>query len=454
MARPTREESVESVLARTIARVSYDEIPDRAVESVERAFVDTVGVALAGAVEGAGSRAVRYAAGDRSTLLSDSRPPAEAALVLGTAAHGLDYDDLSWGIVGHPSVVLVPPLLALADRTGLSGPAAVEAYVAGFETMCEIAAPVLPEHYEAGWHATATFGVFGAAAASAKALSLSTDETRAALSIAASTASGLKRNFGTMTKPLHAGLASRSGVTAALLAAEGTTADAEAIGGTGGFWSVYGSAVESPSPAAPPESGWWLLERGIDVKLYPCCYFLQTSVQAALDVAGRADIDPTTVEEVTVTLSPGADETLRHRSPETGTEAKFSAEYAVARALTDRRITAESFGDEAVSDPAVRRLAERVERRVDSDLDYDAHEATLRVSFDGRTETERCATPPGTFADPPTRATMRRKFDACAGGVLDEPAAGDVFDSLWTLGSVGSLADAVEPLRSVESPPR
>ena len=232
----------ERTLAEFVATLSYDDLPEGSVETITRAFVDTVGVTLAGTVEGAGRTAAESAGlepADRSPAallgVAADDAPASVALRVGTASHALDYDDLSWAMDGHPSVTLVPPLLALADEAGADGEDLVTAYAAGFETECALAAPVSPAHYEAGWHATATFGTFGATAAAARLLGLDAEATRRALCIAASMPAGLKRNFGSMTKPLHAGLCSRAGVTAARLARDGLTADATAISGERGF---------------------------------------------------------------------------------------------------------------------------------------------------------------------------------------------------------------------------
>ena len=184
----------EEVLSDFVSTLQYDDIPERVRETVRRAFVDTVGVTLAGGVTGAGA-AVSETAGitpddaDVSTLLGldPTGSAAERALRVGTASHALDYDDLSWGMDGHPSVTLVPPLLALTADTDATGADLVAGYAAGFEVECALARLISPEHYEAGWHATATFGAFGATAAAASLLGLDATETRHALNVAAST---------------------------------------------------------------------------------------------------------------------------------------------------------------------------------------------------------------------------------------------------------------------------
>src|SRR5580704_19501924 len=156
-------------------------------------------------------------------------PPLIATLINGTAAHALDFDDVSNSLGGHPSAPIVPALFALADQGDCTGQAFIAAYVAGFETETRIARGVHFHHYEKGWHPTATLGVFGATAACCHLMRLTAAQTAQALAIAASFASGIKANFGTMTKPLHVGHTTRNGLFATLLAQGGFTANNAAM---------------------------------------------------------------------------------------------------------------------------------------------------------------------------------------------------------------------------------
>lgn len=393
----------ESGLGEFVAELEYDDLPEESTETVVRAFVDTVGVMLAGSAEGAGrsaaeSAGIEPATADVATLLGvgTATPSDNVALRTGTASHALDYDDLSWAMDGHPSITLVPPLLALTDETDASGRDLITAYAAGFEAECAIADPISPDHYEAGWHATATFGTFGAAAAAANLLSLDPAATANALNIAASMPSGLKRNFGTMTKPLHAGLCSRSGVTASRLAADGFTADAAAISGERGFWDLYGPEERERFSIG---DRWALQEEGIHVKAYPCCYFTHTSIAAAQALVDEG-IDPDAIERVTVTASRGAADALHHADPDTGLEGKFSMEYAVASAIVRNSVGLSTFRDDAIDDPSVQRVRELVEFSVDEDLTYDSHAASVRIATADSTYERTQENPPGTHDDP------------------------------------------------------
>ena len=436
--------SPEARLGEFVAGVEYEALPEGAVDTVTRAVVDTVGVTLAGTTADAGRRAATAegvdpdaaAVGELLGVEGDGRPEA-AALRVGTASHALDYDDLSWAMDGHPSVALVPPLLALAPEAGASGRDLVAAYAAGFETACAVAGPVSPAHYEAGWHAPATFATFGAPAAAAHLLDLDAETTARALSIAASMPAGLKRNFGSMTKPLHAGLCARSGVTAARLAREGVTADPRAVTGDKGFWDLYG----------PEETGefsvgdhWRLREEGIHVKAYPCCYFTHSAIAAAAELGET--VDPEAVESVAVTASQGAADALHHADPETGLEATFSMEYTVASGLVRDRVGLETFEPDAIDHPAVQRVRERVDFAVDGSMPYDSHGATVRIeTADGVHERTR-TDPPGTHDDPLSEERFRAKFEECAERVLEERAAADLYDTLSALPEVENLAGA------------
>jgi 2-methylcitrate dehydratase PrpD len=381
-----------------------------------------------------------------TTLLGreGTAPRSAALLANGTAGHGLDYDDVSWGMDGHPSVTLVAPALAVGEAVDATGRELLTAFVAGFETECFLASAISPGHYERGWHATGTFGVFGAAAVAARLLGATATETRHALNVAASFPAGLKRNFGSMTKPLHVGGAVRAGVTAAALAVEGFTADDTAIGGERGFWELYagGDGVEAPAPLPPDR--WALLEDGVHVKKYPSCYFTHTAIASAVDVAAALDLSPGDVERVHVRASQGALDALAHDDPTTGLEAKFSLPYTVAAGLVRRTVDLAAFEDDAWSDPAVDAVRERVTYEADPDLHYDAHESHMRVETADAVHERTRADPPGTHEDPLDRAELREKYESCARRALPAPAVERTWAALDDLRSVESTASLLE----------
>src|SRR6185295_15005941 len=234
---------------------------------------DTVGVTLAGASEPA-SLIVRHVVeaegGDACTVFGTPvrASMSGAALANGTAAHALDYDDMCFVSLAHPSAPLVPAVLAAAESARLSGRAVLDAYVVGFEIEARLGRLMNPRHYQRGWHCTSTLGTIGAAAAVGRLLGLDAAAAGHALAIAASQASGLKENFGTMVKPLHAGLAARNGVLAALLARGGMVASRQAFEGPQGFLRAFDSGGDGIADAiADLGVRWEIEETGITVKL-------------------------------------------------------------------------------------------------------------------------------------------------------------------------------------------
>ena len=212
-------------------------------------------------------------------------PAGEAALVNGTSAHALDFDDVNMSMRGHPSVPLLPAVLALGEKIGSSGRELIDAFVLGFEVECKLGRVIGAAHYALGWHATSTLGTLGAAAACARLLRLDMERTQIALGIAASLASGVRQNFGTMTKPLHAGWAARNGVIAATLADRGFTADSAAIEGESGLLhAASGGARLNSRALASLGDPWEIVSPGIGVKLYPCCYATHRAIDAALEI--------------------------------------------------------------------------------------------------------------------------------------------------------------------------
>src|SRR5579872_5712307 len=232
-------------LADRIHRLRYEDLSPAAIEWTRTAFIDTIACTLAGIVDD-GPRILRRVPGIATapgpSLIYASRTrtsPLDATLVNGTASHALDYDDVSGVMGGHPSVMLIPPMLALAELIGASGRDLALAYVVGYEAACRIARGVHFHHYDKGWHPTATLGIFGTVAACARLLRLPVEQTAVALGLAASLAAGLKANFGTMTKPLHVGHSARNGMFAVLLARDGFTANPAAFEHRQGFLDVF-----------------------------------------------------------------------------------------------------------------------------------------------------------------------------------------------------------------------
>src|SRR5881628_3448087 len=252
-------------LAAQASAVSYDRLPETVLTLAGQCILDYYGVALAGASDPL-VRILLDEANDsggatQASVIAESTrlPVLAAALINGAASHALDYDDVNLAMPGHPTVAILPGLLALAELKKSSGREVITAFVAGYETACRIGAALQPGHYNLGFHATATVGCFGAAAACARLLGLDAEATAIALGIAGTQAAGLKSQFGTMCKPFHAGRASQNGLLAARLAARGFSSRADIIECEQGFALTHGPDFAPAAALATPEGGFHLL---------------------------------------------------------------------------------------------------------------------------------------------------------------------------------------------------
>ncbi|MGH6660723.1 MAG: MmgE/PrpD family protein, partial [Rhodospirillales bacterium] len=356
--------SIAEKLARRIVSMRYGDLPEQAIRWAKIGILDTVAVMLAGSVEDcvrivADVEGIGAAAGPSLVFGSNRRVPAlDAALINGTAAHALDFDDVAESVGGHPSVPLVPAILALGEQVDVSGKDVILAYVVGFETESRIARAVHPYHYDRGWHPTTTIGVFGTVAAAARILKLTEAETATALNLATSLAAGIKANFGTMTKPLHVGHCARSGVLAVLLAKGGFTAGARAFEHPQGYLNVFNSAGNYDTAKiferwADPLD---IVEPGFGLKQCPCCGSTHPAIDAVLKLRREQDINADDVAAVEILTNPRRLPHTDKPEPKNGLEGKFSIQYVTLRALLDGRVALSHFEDAAVHDPRIRKL--------------------------------------------------------------------------------------------------
>jgi len=423
--------------------------PGLARDRAAAAFLDTVGVSLAGALEPA-SRAVQrvvasHSGGPCVVWGTDLQTPApEAALANGTAAHALDFDDMCFVSLAHPSAPLVPAAMAAAESVGASGAAILDAYIVGFEIEARLGAALNPRHYRRGWHCTSTLGTIGAAAAASRLAGLDVARTRHALAIAASSASGLKENFGTMVKPLHAGLAARNGVLAAELAAAGIEGSPQAIDGPQGFLHAFDSERSSIADVvADLGHRWEIVETGITVKLYPSCAGTHPTLDVVLDLRRRETLLADDIEGIVIDVDAMTPTVLLYDKPSSGLEGKFSMPFCVAAAIVYGRVGVETFALDRLSDPAVLDLMQRVTMRVDPAFDNGAPPLTqTRVTMtlrDGRVLTESANGARGYPANPASAAELDAKFLGCAMGAISREAAARALSSLRDLTNVSDI---------------
>jgi len=444
---------VTEAIARHVAGTDPASAPDEARERALAAVVDTVGVAIAGRAD-PGFAALResvrpeMADGPATVWATGERTgPATAALLNGASGHALDYDDVADQIYGHPSVVLVPAVLAVAESTGATGRDALGAYAIGYDVCSAVAAGMdVRAHYAHGWHSTATIGILGAAAAAARLLGLDTGRTRHALGIAASMASGSRQNFGTMTKPLHPGLAARDAVLAATLASNGFTADESQLEAPMGYLAMYGDGGDPEAVIRALATPWELTRTGLNVKKYPCCYNTHRTGDAVLDLVRENALSADQVAEIRLTLEPGGYAPLIHPRPSTGLEGKFSPEYVLAAAVLDQKIGLTTFADASVIRPEAQDLLTRVTRHEsatppEGPAEWEFAYAHVEIETkDGEVVRRRTDVPRGDHRAPLARPDLEAKFRDCVEFSGTGWNADTILAGLWGL-------DRAEPVR-------
>lgn len=421
-------------------------LPAGALAAARRSGFDTAAAMVAGVRENCTQAAVRACEPTVSSV-------PDVALVLGTASHALDYDDVSMLATCHPSVPIIAALMALLPTLERDRPQGtfgewLGAYALGTETMLRLGEWLGFRHYALGFHATSTLGTVGAAAAVAAMLGLPREQAHHALSIAASSACGLRANFGTDTKPLHVGFAAAGGLRAALLAQGGATASDDAWGASG-YPSAF-SGGQMPGPLTWTGESPWALERpGFEHKRFPSCYLTHRLIAGVLKIRERQPQAQGEAVRIDVELPRGGTAPLKHPRPDTGLQAKFSGPYCGAVAWLEGRVELASFSDEAVQRQEARAQMERV-RVVERDTAGESLEsAPVFVTVHGRGWTDSIVVDwaPGSSADPMTRDELRGKWRdgaAHAGLALGDGIALPLLDAPVDAGATSVLA----PLRS------
>jgi 2-methylcitrate dehydratase PrpD len=435
-------------LAEFTVRTRLEDCPPETRSTVCRAALDTLGVTLAGAsapVAQVLRRVLRAEGGPPLCTVIGTRLRASAtaaALANGAAGHAHDFDDTNFVLMGHPSVPLLAATLAAAEAEMSDGAGVMLAYIVGFEVGAALGASLNPSHYERGWHATSTIGTLACAAAAAKILNLDVTATTTTLGIAASLASGLKENFGSMTKPFHAGHAARNGVWAALLAREGLSASAAALDGQQGYFVAFGGQGNVEAALESLGQHWQLLESGLAVKPYPSCAFTHATIDALLEVRERHRLDPDQVAHVEVGVTRVVPPVLLHAHPVTALERKFSMQFCAAAALVEGRVDLDSFEDGPPA-PAVEKLMPRISMVVDDTLpDLREQHAWSRVTIhlsDGRVIVSPPRGAQGHPDQPLSARALRAKFVACASRVIAREQAEAVADQLADLEHVPDI---------------
>ncbi len=413
--------------------LDLDSVPADVAGVAKRCIADLVGVTLAGAADPLCRKTVGYvrqtSAPGGCTILGQREPtgPVGAALANGTAGHVLDFDDTSYTGIMHGSTVVFPAALAAVEHAGGDGRRLLEAFIAGSEVTYAIAMLAGTGHYFKGWWSTATFGVFGAAAAAARGLGLDEGETRMALAIAGVQASGLKAAFGTDAKPYMAGRAAAIGVEAALLAAQGLSGPADVIENDRGFLRLLNDGHAEPGGIDGLGAVWRLVDPGIFFKQFPVCSAAHAAAQLMAALMETHALAAPDIAEVTCEVTPTVAISLVHDRPATPQEAQFSLPFALGSIMATGDIGISSLNAGVLAEPALRREMAKVTMIRDDGLHTEAAPEGARITIrttDGRKVTGYLGEPRGMPGNPMSDEELHEKFlRCCEAGGLDRTGA-------------------------------
>ena len=440
-------------LAERIVDTSTERIPEAARVVARQALMDFIGVAIAGAREPLADilAAEIDAEGGHPQAQLMGRPGRasvrQAALFNGSAGHAHDYDDVHNAMTGHPTVPVAPAVLALAEHLGRSGAEAIAAFCAGVDAECILGRFAGPNHYARGWHATGTLGAFGAAAAAARMRQLDVAETAAALGIAGTQAAGLKSQFGTMCKPLHAGHAAATGVDAANLAARGFTSRLDILEADQGFLATQsecGSAEQWEKALA--ETAY---TPDICFKYHAACYLTHSSIEAVRTLSERHDLAPNDVADMDIRVDQGHLKVCNIPEPQTGLEAKFSLRLTAAMAMAGVNTSSiDVFTDEAAQSEELAALRDRVS--VAAHAERNPNSIVNIRTVDGHTYSEACNVAiPMTDLDAQWRK-LETKFHALVAPRLGDATANAIIEACHELEQADSVAPLMGLLRSAD----
>jgi 2-methylcitrate dehydratase PrpD len=451
-------------IAGYVARTRYRDIPSDVIQLARGFILDGLGVALAGSTDQCArlvQRHVRRMGGSAECSIvgtSASAPAPQAALANGVAGHAMDYDDTQlstskeavYGLLTHPTTPVLAAVLAVGQKQKITGAEFVLGYVLGVEVECRIADAINPRHYQSGFHSTSTMGGLGAAMAAGKILGMKEPQLLMTLGIAASMASGLRENFGTMTKPLHAGRAAENGVTAALLARDGFTAARNILEARRGFFNAMAGGFDESKVSGRLGSPYFMKQPGISIKPYPSGSLSHPAQDLILDLVRAHDLKAEDIEHIDVGTNSNVPNALIYPMPKTALEGKFSIPFCMAIAVIERKAGIAQFQDRKVRDQKVIELMKRITLYVDEELErlgYDQVRSRVRVKLkDGQVVGDRYDVARGHPTKPMSWAELTEKFRDCAGLVLSRKKVDETIRLLEQFQNLNSLRPLVRAL--------
>ena len=434
-------EGLTRALVEQALAVRYETLSEEARALARQCILDYIACTLPGAAEpltammlaefeDQGGKEIATVIGHGTKL-----PALSAALINGSASHALDFDDVNLAMPGHPSVAILPALLALAEERGSSGKDVIAAFVAGYELECRFGSTLKPGHYDGlGFHATGTIGTFGSAAACAHLMGLDADTTCTALGIAGTQASGLKSMFGTMCKPFHAGKAAYAGLLAARLAARGFSSRADVLECAQGFAKTHSPDFFPEKAMETPPEGSHM--RNNLFKYHAACYLTHGPIEAARKLRDFHGVTPETVEKIVLRIDQATDRVCNIAKPTTGLEAKFSLRLTTAMALAGLDTSRlDVFSDANAADPLLAGLRDKMEIDFQDSWPHTLAEMDIYLT-DGRMVTSRhdAGIPAADVAEQGQR--LEAKFTALADPILGANRASRL------LGAVAELDNA------------
>jgi 2-methylcitrate dehydratase PrpD len=436
-------------LADLCSGVRYKDLPEEAVRKGKECILDTLGCMLAGCKEAEAEIMLKYieetGGKTEATIVGFGHKTSapNAALANGTLGHALDFDDAQDSIMGHPSVVILPAALSVGEKLRSSGEAVLEAFMVGFEVACKIGRGVNPQLYNNGWHATSVIGTLGAAVTAGKLLELNPSKMPSVLALAASQACGLRENFGTMTKPFHAGRAAENGVISALLVKNGFTASQRILEAKSGFCAAFSGQYDLNRIVDTFANPFEILSPGVRLKPYPSCLETHSIIESTLFLVESYDIHPEDVESVECGISPLAFDILIHKNPQTGLQGKFSAQYAVTTALLHRKASIEQFTDKRVQDPKAQAMVQKVETVVHDEMEKTPQSSMVTIRLkDGKEFSKRIDITTGHPEKPMSQDQIIDKYSNCADSMISkdkiEKSISKILD-LEKLSDIGEL---------------
>jgi 2-methylcitrate dehydratase PrpD len=426
-------------LGAAVAGLRDADIPAAAAAVARRGLTDWLGVAIAGSAEPVVAHAkaalAPLAAGPARLIAGGELCGArEAALINGIAGHVLDYDDVA--LDGHPSAILAPALLAAAG-TVATGADFIRGYVAGYESWAVLWASCARPLHELGRHPSSHFGPVAAAAGVAALWGLSPVETAHAIGLAAAQAGGLTVNFGSMAKSFQLGRAVEAGLLAVQLARAGVDAAPNVLDDPAGFLAVLGGGARPGAAFGFGGPEWWILREGLDIKMYPVCFFGHRLVDSALQLHRDHAVPPAEIRRVELRLGRVPSNVLHSTRPKTVLEAKFSAEFFAAVVLATGTLGLAQLTPACLARPEVQRLINLTTRTLDDAIGTPPFAPYDQITLHLEDGTSLVSAPvrhaAGSRHAPPTEAEAEKKFMDCTEAVMSRAAAENVFTAAWSL---------------------